>query len=175
MLKKWQSFLNRVGFTVKTPILDIHIKSESEIASKHQSWVQVSKGNLPNGCEFAGQEADGNPLFIARAWYENETHIGKTRKEFEGALIPWGGKEIKIESYEVYVGTQKWIDAQNGEIPMGALVAGQEADGNPLYVARAKFGGGMHIGKVSPRFGAALIPYNGRENAVQKYQVLVVG
>ena len=174
MNKKLQSFLNRIGFTLKIPFVDVHIKSESETTNRQERWVSVSKNNIPKECEPAGYESDGSPLYIARARYENGIHIGKARKEFEGALIPFGGREIKVSFYDVYMGSQKWVSAKNGEIPIGALVAGKEADGNPLYVAKADFGGGTHIGKVSPRFGAALIPYDGKENSVQQYEVLVI-
>lgn len=173
MNKKLQSFLRRVGFTLKTPFVDIHIKSEPDAINRQERWISVSKSNIPKECEPAGYESDGTYLYIARAKYENGLHIGKTRKEFEGALIPFGGREIKVSFYDVYIGSQKWVSAKNGEIPIGAVVAGKEADGNPLYVAKADIGGGIHIGKVSPRFGAALIPYDGKENSIQQYDVLV--
>ena len=173
MNKKLQSLLNRVGFTLKTPFFDVNIKAESETANRQERWIRVSKNNIPKECEPAGYESDGRPLYIARARYENGVHIGKTRKEFEGALIPFGGREIKVSSFEIYTGPQKWVEAKNGEIPLDAVSAGKEADGNPLFVARADFAEGLHIGKVSPRFGAALIPFDGKENSVQKYEVLI--
>jgi hypothetical protein len=185
----WQGIFGIVGVALIAVGLAVAIKesrdtqpsqakSSSAISAifpdRQGCWVRVSKDNLPKECDAAGSESDGTPLYIARARYENGIHIGKTRKEFGGALIPWDGKEITVGFYEVYIGSQKWIAAKNGEVPMGALFAGKEADGNPLYIARADFMGGLHIGKVNPRFGAALIPYGGKEHSVKQYEVLVI-
>lgn len=67
-------------------------------------WVQVKDGNVPSGAIKAGYESDGiPPLYIARAYYRGGLHPGKIRKEFGGAYIPWGGKEVKVNPYEVLV------------------------------------------------------------------------
>lgn len=137
------------------------------------TWVQATGGTIPDGAAVAGYEQDGSPLFIARAEYNGGVHPGKIRNEFQAANIPYGGNEVKVNPYQVLVGPTKWEAAENGEIPLGAIVAGREADGSPLYVARAEYAGGLHPGKVRPEFGAANIPYGGKEVKVSCYEVLV--
>ena len=41
-----------------------------------------------------------------------------------------------------------WIRGTQGSIPAGAVVGGQEPDGQPLYVARAEYEGSLTPGKV---------------------------
>ncbi len=137
------------------------------------SWVAASGGNAPPGSVPAGKEADGKPLFVARAKCHGGLHPGKVRQEFGAANIPYGGNEIKVNDYEVFVPEGRWVAASGGNIPQGAQVAGYEADGTALYVCRAKVAGGVHPGKVRPQFGAANIPYGHKEIKVTDYEVLV--
>lgn len=136
-------------------------------------WVAASGGSVPNGASKQGNEADGTPLYLARAKYQGGLHPGKVRQAFAAANIPYGGKEVKVNSYEVFVGTAHWTTASNGKIPLGAVVVGYEANGEPLFSARAAYQGGVHLGKVRPSFGAANIPYGGKEIKVNPYEVLV--
>lgn len=137
-------------------------------------WVKAENGQIPDGAVVCGREADGTLLYVARANYQNGIHPGKVRKEFGAANIPYGGKEVKVNPYEVLVGNGKWVSASNGQVPDGAIICGKEADGTPLYVARASYQGGIHPGKVRKEFGAANIPYGGQEVQVNTYEVLVV-
>jgi len=65
-----------------------------------------------------------------------------------------------------------WVSVKNGEIPAGALVAGYEADGTPLYVARTEHEGGLYPGKASKALGAIHINYEGKEVTKHDYEVL---
>ena len=67
-----------------------------------------------------------------------------------------------------------WVRAQNGSIPRGAIAYGAEANGEPLFLCRARHLGGVHIGKIRGEFGACNIPYGGREVKVHSYEVLVI-
>ena len=57
-----------------------------------------------------------------------------------------------------------WKPASNGSLPLNAFVGGN--DGRPLYIARANYEGGLHIGKYHAGDNFALIPWGGRENYV---------
>jgi len=133
----------------------------------------MQNGTVPSSTEPAGYEGDGTPLYIARAWHENGLHIGKVRPGLKAAHIPFGGKAIYKKSYEVYAGPLRWSRASDGKVPTGAVVAGHEGDGDPLYVARAEYEKGVHIGKVRRDFGAALIPYGDDEVHLNPYEVLI--
>ena len=65
-----------------------------------------------------------------------------------------------------------WKKASNGTVPDGAIIAGNESNGASLYVARAGYQGGIHIGKVRPEFKAANIPYGDKEVKVTEYEVM---
>lgn len=121
----------------------------------------------------SGHEADGTSLYVCRAKLEGGVHPGKVRLAFGAANIPYGGLEKKANPYEVYCGGGKWVNASNGIIPDGAICSGHEKDGTPLFVARAEHNGGLHPGKIRHGFGAANIPYGGKEVKVTNYQVLV--
>jgi hypothetical protein len=112
---------------------------------------------------------------LARAAHEGGIHIGKVRPAFGAANIPYGGEEIKVNPYEVLVGsgTFIWVAASGGQVPDGAVALGREKDGTPLFAARAQYQGGLHLGKVRLAFGAANIPYGGKEVKVNAYEVLV--
>jgi hypothetical protein len=69
-----------------------------------------------------------------------------------------------------------FVFATGGAIPPGASPHGNEATGEPLWVARSPgitdpffFHGGIHPGKVRPGFGAAFIPFGGNEESVPDY------
>jgi hypothetical protein len=136
-------------------------------------WTSATNGNIPDGAIVCGREADGTVLYVARAIYQGGVHPGKVRKEFGAANIPYGGKEVKVNPYEVLTGKGKWVAASNGDVPDGAIICGWEANGTPLYVARANYKSGVHPGKVRKEFGAANIPYGGQEVKVANYEVLV--
>jgi hypothetical protein len=65
------------------------------------TWVHASGGNIPSDAIEVGYEADGPILYAARAYYQGGLHPGKIEHGFGGANIPWGGKEISVQEYEV--------------------------------------------------------------------------
>ena len=67
-----------------------------------------------------------------------------------------------------------WVKARGGKIPAGAIPHGYEENKTPLYVARAKYMGGLHPGKVRPEFKACNIGYDGQEVKVEEYEVFVL-
>ncbi|EGS1684840.1 DUF3421 domain-containing protein [Enterobacter cloacae] len=115
------------------------------------------------------------PLFIIRAKFNGGVHPGKLVYGF-GAHIPWGGAEHVCREFEVYVGPVKWVHVKGHDIPKNAIQAGNEADGKPLYVARAKFPNGLFVGKAGAhlRKGGS-ISYQGKEWDVDDYEVLIAG
>ena len=136
-------------------------------------WERVHRSVTPSGAFRGGNEADGSPLYVARTHHEGGVHIGKARQNAAEAFIPYGGEELIVDNYEVYVGKGKWLSISNGRFPKGAVVGGNENDGSYLYVVRAYIGGGWHIGKARENAREAFIPYGGKEELVTDYQVLV--
>ena len=139
-------------------------------------WVRARNGAIPDGAVAQGREGPGNggeALWVCRALFEGGLHPGKVRPGLGAANISWGGKEVQVHEYEVLMEEGVWVNASSGNVPNGATAFGHEATGEGLFVARANLAGGLHPGKVRHGFGAAYIPYGGKEVSEQSYQVLV--
>ncbi len=133
-------------------------------------WMPASGAYLPPGAVQGGTEANGQPLFICRAPYQGGNHLGKV---VAGRCnIGYAGAEVGVAQFEVLVGPAgRWVGASNGYVPPGAMVGGNESNGQPLYICRAGYRGGTHVGKVvgnSCNFG-----FGGAEIAVPQYEVLL--
>ncbi|XP_045528031.1 uncharacterized protein LOC123716365 isoform X2 [Pieris brassicae] len=72
-------------------------------------------------------------------------------------------------------GTGVWVDASSGQLPPGAVVGGQDCNGEPIYVVRAQHEGALIPGKLVASHGCAYVPWGGVENGKSEYQVLVGG
>ena len=57
-------------------------------------------------------------------------------------------------------------------VPENGFAAGYEKTGEKLFIARAPYGGGVHVGKVRPEFEGCLLPYGGAERHCGEYEVL---
>jgi len=145
------------------------------ISASSAQWQQASNGFVPRGAMRAGQESNGAPLFVCRAFFNGGLHPGKIRPEFRGCNIPYGGRENRVGRYEVLMDVRgvRWVMRRNGNVPRRALPAGREANGAPLYLCRAFFNGGLHPGKIRREFNGCNIPYGGREQRVSNYEVLI--
>jgi hypothetical protein len=141
-------------------------------------FVFASHGQIPNGAQAHGNEANNGPLlWVARTIGGVSSlpgvQLGKVRPGLGTALFPFGGKEVPDE-YEVLMEAGLWIDSDgSGRVPIGAVVCGEDADGAPLFVARANFNGGLHPGKTRPGMNGAFIGWGGTEHIVTPYQILV--
>ncbi len=68
----------------------------------------------------------------------------------------------------------RWVKVNSGnEIPPDAVIGGRDADGSPLIVAHANYGGNWHPGKTRRDWNSTSIEYGGKEVNVQDYEVLV--
>jgi len=63
-----------------------------------------------------------------------------------------------------------WISASDGQTPAGSLKGGEERDGTPLFVCRAKYRNGLHPGKLIGK--NCNITYGGTQIVVSSYEVL---
>lgn len=58
-------------------------------------------------------------------------------------------------------------------VPANAVLAGNDADGSPMYVGRAHHNGDQLVAKVIPSKQAAYVAYNGQEVLKQQFDILV--
>jgi Protein of unknown function (DUF3421)/Ricin-type beta-trefoil lectin domain-like len=135
-----------------------------------QQWQFVTNAVTPSALR-GGNEANGTVLYIARVKHENGVHIGKARPNSREAFIAYGGKELALSNYEVFTGTGQWVKATANSFPPNAIAGGYEANGAPLYIARAVIDGGYHPGKARKN-GDGFIPYGGVERIVKDFEVL---
>ena len=66
-----------------------------------------------------------------------------------------------------------WISGEGGRTPPKAVVAGNNSTGQPLYVCRAQYEGGLHPGKLAGTSPNCNVSHDGREYSISDYEVLV--
>jgi len=70
-------------------------------------WVDVrgnfSASNLGGQPVEGGREKNGNALYIAQAPIKGAVHPGKTNEGFNGAVVPYGGKEEIVQNFRTLV------------------------------------------------------------------------
>jgi Protein of unknown function (DUF3421) len=159
---------NNVIINNNTNVVQNNNASSSK-SNGNEQWIRVVNGLIPTNALVAGNEADGSPLYIARASYQGGLQVGKANSKT--AFIVYGGKEYSIQNYEVFIGTGKWVAATSNNFPSNAIIGGKENDGTLLYIARAKLSNGIHTGKVHKN-GQAWIGYGGTEYTIEQYEVL---
>ena len=139
------------------------------------SWVKTTGSKIPEGALRAGYEENGTPLFIARAKVEGILTSGKCGVHLPGAHIPFGGKEVIVNEYEVLVlpnsalGFYDWLRESNGKVPNKAL---QTDKG--YYVGRALYSGSLIPCKIAtnPPHKCAYMGYREKEHNTKEYEVL---
>lgn len=143
------------------------------------TWILNHGKDIPRNAIVIGPEKHWT-LYVCRAYYEGGLQIGKASDAFEkGGVIGYDNDEISLDTYEILVGDMRglrWVDA-SGRLDVNRLGArpvegGREADGKPIYIAKAPHKDAEHPGKVGPHLDCALIPYGGKEKRIEVYQVL---
>ncbi|XP_068899628.1 uncharacterized protein [Tenebrio molitor] len=184
-----------------TPMYEVFIGgwgNSKSIIRKNRSKPDVAEANTPgylNGDEFrgfwirwengsitVGHEGDATPFL-------NWTDYERVPIEYVGVCTGWGanGSWIIEEARGGPMGAPPmaaplignrgnysglcWVAARNGEVPPRAY-AGGEDNGEPVYVARANFNGGLIPGKLVASHGTCYVAWGGQENAVPEYEIL---
>ncbi|KAJ3298615.1 hypothetical protein HK104_010536 [Borealophlyctis nickersoniae] len=141
------------------------------------TWILTDGNHIPAGAIRGGQEADGTPLYIIRAFHKGGVHVGKISPKMKKAHFSWGGKEIEDDKYEILLGYEnavKWVDCA-GKLNLQGnrpVEAGREADGRPLYIAQAHHKGGVHPGKCGESMDGCMICYGMDEHMEKRYRFL---
>ncbi|XP_048007033.1 uncharacterized protein LOC125242310 [Leguminivora glycinivorella] len=142
-------------------------------------WIPSSTteaASLSDRAVVAGYEGhDGSPLWVIRARFEGDLIPGKFAAKHRAAYVPWGSKENSVERFEVCCARPeriRWIEARDGAVPPNAVVAGNSAAGEPLYIGRAKHEGSLTPGKVHPSHKNMYISFGGQEIPKNTYEVL---
>jgi len=153
-------------------LLACSIITHTTLAQAPVQWVTVTSGSeIPANAVQGGQEADGTVLYVAVAFYNNQWHAGKTRKDWSFANIAYGDNEINCSTYKVLVGDRDywWQYTQPNVFYSNAITP---IDRNGVYVCRCEYAGGTQVGATWQGAPGCMIGYGGKTYAVEKYSLL---
>lgn len=68
-------------------------------------WTPCENGNIVPNAVPAGSTCDGETLYIGRAEHEGSLCVGKIHPSHGCLYLPYGGGEVKVETYEILVRT----------------------------------------------------------------------
>ncbi|CAH0583070.1 unnamed protein product [Chrysodeixis includens] len=153
--------------------------SLQNLNTKLIDWVPATPTDvsaLSHRAYIAGKEGwDGSPLCVIRAHHSGEFIPGKLAIKHRSAYVPHAGREVPVHNFEVLCCPShavRWLPSSNGQVPVGAIAAGNTHHGEPLYVARVKHMRSITPGKVHPSHGCAYISFGGSEITYKHYEVL---
>lgn len=72
--------------------------------------MSAKGGEVPDGAYPCGHEAHGDKLYLARTKYKTGVHPGKLHSSFGGVNIAWGGVELGVDQYEVFIPSRRMHD-----------------------------------------------------------------
>lgn len=140
-------------------------------------WRHASAGYVASDAVEGGNDVNGEPLLVGRAWESGDLIPGKIVQSHGCCYVAYGGDELKHTAYEFLVkpayGSFGWVRAADGEIPGGAIQGGHTSKGETLYIGRAHHKGSFVIGKVHPSHKTLYVPFGGKEHKHHEYEILV--
>lgn len=129
---------------------------------------------VPPNAVIAGNDIDGTTIYVGRAYHEGDLIPAKVIPSKQVAYVPHGGLEVAKSEFHILTGIGfEWVPSANGHVPPDAVVAGNQSNGEPLYVGRAHVGGSLSVGKIHPSHNCIYVPFDGTEHSVHQYEVLV--
>ncbi|KAM7535751.1 hypothetical protein Aperf_G00000101657 [Anoplocephala perfoliata] len=139
------------------------------------SWMPLYQKEVPPNAI----EVDRG-IYVARAFFSDEWIPGKYVASCQTCYIPYGGMEYALSECEILCDTSiqgdkscfEWKDAEGGEVPKKAIVAGIASDGQPLFICMGSVGGETCVGKVHFGHSCGYLPYGGKEHRTESYSVL---
>ncbi|KAJ3139672.1 hypothetical protein HDU90_009173 [Geranomyces variabilis] len=141
-------------------------------------WVLTENEHIPSGAIKGGQDAKGNPLYIARAYFDNAIHIGSASTTFkDGAHIAYKGKQREVKTYEVLLGFEnavRWVPGQGPlkNIEGKPVEGGRAADGTPIYIGQGHIKNTVVPGSVSAQLEGCACAYDDDEKMETMYRYL---
>ena len=140
-------------------------------------WVNSSNGSVPSNAVVGGSDVNGEPLYVGRAIQSDNVLPGKVVCSHGVCYVGHAGHEHAHREYQVLTNPSGsnliWINATRGNVPLGALQAGRQNDGEALYVGRAWHSGSLVTGKVHPSHGVLYASFGGDDLPFIDYEILV--
>lgn len=95
----------------------------------------MSTGNAVHG----GNDSDGSPMYVGRAFHEGDQLPAKVIPSKNACYVSHNGLEIFKPNFDLLSGAGfTWVGSSNGHVPAGAVVAGNQQTGEPLFVGKVK-------------------------------------
>ncbi|KPJ19431.1 hypothetical protein RR48_11058 [Papilio machaon] len=133
-------------------------------------WVPstpMTASSLADRAVVGGREGwDSSPLWVIRSHHSGDCVPGKLAVQHRSAYIPHAGQEVPVHNFEVLCAPAhavRWVPANNGQVPPGAIAAGNTHKGEPLYVGRVTHMRSLTPGKIHPSHGCCYISFSGGE------------
>lgn len=145
---------------------------QANLSGTRLQEADLSHTNLTE-VDFTGANLLGANLTGANLTGANFTKARITGACFDGTT--WDPSKAPTASGKPFI-PLRWEQARDGNIPPGAEAGGHEGYGDPqlpLYVARGRVDGAVHIGKVRSGFSGAHLPVKGAAARVSTYEALL--
>ncbi|XP_030385452.1 uncharacterized protein LOC115632442 isoform X2 [Scaptodrosophila lebanonensis] len=151
-----------------------HKLDSYEVLVQPETWVSSHGSNIVPGTILAGHDADGDAIYVGRAYHEGDLLPAKVIPNKSCAYVPYGGHEHVKHDFELLAGYgYGWVPDANGHVPHGAVVCGRTNEGEPLYIGRGHYNGSFTPGKIHQSHNCLYIPFGGQEVRLDHYEVLV--
>ncbi|KAH8318633.1 hypothetical protein KR074_000034, partial [Drosophila pseudoananassae] len=137
-----------------------------------------SSNQLPPGVVQCGTDDEGHTAYVARVVKDQELLPASYVPDKKAALAStfhrayWFSENVEVLVVEN--SDHKWVDAQCGSYPAGALKTGYSDSGEITYTGCCYFRGILRIGKVHPSITTMFVAHRAREKRVSQYKVLVL-
>lgn len=135
-------------------------------------WMPSIGGIIPAHAIRLGRTLEGEPLYVGRCMWNGSLIPGKIQPSHGCLYFPFDGAELRTEQYEVLVQPETWVASSGYKMVVGSVLAGEDADGDAIYVGRAYHENNLLPAKVIPSKGCAFISYGGQEYIKYKYEIL---
>lgn len=153
---------------------EIVIRNYEVLCGQNYKWIHCGHGQVPFNAVRTGTTTTGEPLYIGRGHWQGSLTVGKIHPSHNCLYIPYGGREHRLDSYEVLIFERgdTWNSVCGGQIPPGAVVGGHDSDGGTIFVGRSHHAGEYLPAKVIPNKRCAYVSYSGCEIIKDTYEVL---
>uniref|UniRef100_A0A1A9UST0 DUF3421 domain-containing protein n=1 Tax=Glossina austeni TaxID=7395 RepID=A0A1A9UST0_GLOAU len=146
-----------------------HVTEEAELL---RVWMPSIGGIIPAHAIRLGRTLEGEPLYVGRCMWNGSLIPGKIQPSHGCLYFPFDGAELRTEQYEVLVEPETWVASSGHKMVVGSVLAGEDADGDAIYVGRAYHENNLLPAKVIPSKGCAFISYGGQEYIKYKFEIL---
>lgn len=126
------------------------------------------------GAIVAGNDTDGSPIYVGRAFHEGNQLVAKVIPSKQIAYVSYNGQEIPKYSFEVLCnGNVTWVQSSHGQVMPNAVPGGRTTSGETLYIGRGWWHGALTVGKIQPSHQSLYISFNGAEMPLKSYEILI--